>query len=882
MAFGDSGFGANRTGLARNAARDRAPQQAQQGTRRGWSGGEKPSEKPLQPIGGRWSEAELVAMIPELLSSRHIDAAGQDAYAGIGSRETPQQILDEMTAIGTELEMRGYRMRSGGAGGADTAFDHGVLDRANKDVILPWKGFSGIEDGVMLPKHLEAQAEQLALKYHPAPDRLYENYGERNQRAKPALKLHTRNMPQVLGLDLESPAKMVIAYTPDGAASGGTGQAIRVAEDFGVPVLNLRRPEIRAAVLAALDLTPEKVQERVRQAAASRGVSVPSTPSQPVRPTEAKPFEPIGDVAPSNWDRSSSAVFFKGSDEYGPSTNMSPRFPYRDGELDWKSSEHQYQASRFPDRPDLQAAIYDAPDAFAAKRIAHDNVDETRADWKAMNVEMMGYVVTRRRDANPIVQAVLDKAHSKGLHLVEQSSRDDFWGAVERNGQLRGRNMLGRVLTQAAAGARSDELPKGTSFPSLAQIEAFRAERIAAQAKAEGLDTSAAGRTSSPGTIPAAGRTEGASDVSYRPGANVAEMAYAADLIVNTVNANLSRASRDGSHQEGNPVMGKGVAKAFADHYGQAILRPYAKAITEGSLKAGGVQFLTMPDGGTVANMATKQDWRDPSRMEWVEEGLKRIADHMRMTGKKSVALPPPGCGNGGLDWKDVEPLVHRHLKDFAVIITAAPSQSSVSGRDGQPLKGVESRSHVLEARRHAKRQADRREETQRGFGHASVPTAPAQERPKLNGQMYFPYGKGRREGVEANTTFEAILSGERTSTTRFDNWSSSPNWGRLKEGDLVRMYEDKTMDGRFVDVRVKGVERIDLANASDARLEEWSKAEGWSVEAGREYGAKNKPGWQVRYEPVLGQAILKERERGDDDLPLLAAASAMKGARGR
>lgn len=878
MAFGDSSFGANRTGLARNAARDRAPQQ---GARRNWSGTEKPSEKPLQPIGGRWTEAELVAMVPELLSSRHIDAAGVDAYAGIGSRETPKQVLDEMTAIAVELEMRGYRMRSGGAGGADTAFDHGVLDRANKDVILPWKGFSGIEDGVMLPKHLEAQAEKLALKYHPAPDRLYENYGERNQRAKPALKLHTRNMPQVLGLDLKSPAKMVIAYTPDGAASGGTGQAIRVAEDFGVPVLNLRRPEIRAAVLAALDLTPEKVQERVRQAAESRGVT-PSSVSEPKLPKEAKPFEPIGDVAVTTWDRSTSAVFFKGSDEYGPSTNMSPRFPYRDGGLEWKSSEHQYQASRFPHRMDLQAEIYDAPDAFAAKRIARENAQETRSDWNDMNVEMMGYVVTRRRDANPIVQAVLDKAHSKGLHLVEQSSRDEFWGAVERNGQLRGRNMLGRVLTQAAAGARSDELPKGTTFPTLAQIERFRAERVIAKAKAEGIEIPESVVGSMPGSMAPAWRNQPAEDVTYRPGANVAEMAYAADLIVNTVNANLSRASRDGSRQEGNPVMGKGVAKAFADMYGQAILRPYAKAISDGSLKAGGVQFLTMPDGATVANMATKQDWRDPSRMEWVEEGLKRIAEHMRMTGKKSVALPPPGCGNGGLDWNQVEPLVHRHLKDFAIIITAAPSQSSVAGRDGQPMKGVESRAHVLDARRDAKRQEERRQEPQRGFGQASRPSAPPAERPKLNGQMYFPYGNGRREGVQAKTTFEAILSGERTSTTRFDNWSSSAKWGALEKGDLVRMYEDKTMDGRFVDVRVTGVERIDLAQASPARMEEWSKAEGWSVEAGREYGAKNRPGWQVRYEPVPGQAILKERERGDDDLPLLAAASAMKAARGR
>jgi ribA/ribD-fused uncharacterized protein len=872
MAFGDSGFGANRTGMARSAARARAPQQGQV-AQNSWTGGEKLSVKPLQDIGGRWTEAQLIAMIPELLAARHIDAAGVDAYAGIGSRETPQDVLDEMTAIAVELERGGFRMRSGGAGGADTAFDNGVLDRANKDVILPWKNFSGIQDGVMLPKHLEARAEQMALKYHPAPDRLFDADGK----AKPALKLHTRNMPQVLGLDLETPAKMVIAYTPDGAASGGTGQAIRVAEDFGVPVLNLRRPEIRAAVLEALGLTPERILENVRQSKLARGVGV-DVAAVPAS-DRAFDFSRIADRQERVWDRETSAVFFKGSDEYGPQTNMSPRFPYKDGELSWKSSEHQYQASRFEGRPDLQAAIYDAPDAFVAKRIARENMEHTRPDWKEMNVPMMAYVVTKRRDAHPQIQQLLDRAHSKGLTLVEQSSRDPFWGAVERNGQLRGRNMLGGVLDQAASGARLDELPKGTTFPTLAEIEQLRQVRI--EAESRGQAAPAVHRAASPVVAdPASSGSKGS--VGYRPGVDVSR--FPADVIVNTVNANLSKASMDGSRQDGNPVMGAGVAKAFKERYGDAILRPYAQAIRKGELKAGGVQMLTMPDGQVVANLATKQDWRADSRMEWIESGLIKLADEMRKGGHTSVALPPPGCGNGGMDWKDVEPLVLKHLAGFDVIITAAPSNSMLTGRDGSETRGVENRSHVLQARRdEAAHQKPQRGFTgSTGLGVPNKPAAERVERPKLNGQMYFPYGRGRREGVEANTTFEAILSGERTSTTRFDNWPSSANWGRLKEGDLVRMFEDKTMDGRYVDVRVKGVERIDLAEASQARIEDWSKSEGWSVEAGREYGRKNQPGWQVRYEPVPGQEILKQRERGDDDLPLLAAAAAMRDSRGR
>lgn len=824
MAFGDSGLGRNRGGFNRSADPQTAAPRAQQGAP-AWQSGAKLSVKPLAAIGGRWSEAELVAMIPEIVASRGESAKGIDAYAGIGSRETPQDVLDEMTAIATVLEERGFRMRSGGAGGADTAFDEGVLNAANKDIILPWKGFSGIKDGKMLPSELEFTAMQMALKYHPAPDRLWDAAG----RPKAALKLHTRNMPQVLGLDLKTPAKLVIAYTPDGAASGGTGQAIRVAEDFGVPVINLRRPEMRAAVLDALELTPDRV---IELAAAARGTL--GNGKAQATTSAAKDFDFSKTREEQVWDRSKCAVFFKGSDEYGPCTNMSPRFPYRDGGLDWKSSEHQYQAGRFPDRPDLQAAIYDAPDAFAAKRIALENAAETRADWQDMNVKLMAYVVTRRRDANPAVQDVLDKAHSKGLAIVEQSSRDPFWGAVERNGVLKGRNMLGAVLDQAAAGARMDQLPRGTTFPSLGEIVKLREARL--EAEARGVPAPVVRKQAEVTVVGNVRYTSG--DVS----------ADKADVIVNTVNARLSPSGRG--------VMGAGVAKAFKERF-PSIMADYEKAIRSGELREGTAMLFDLPDGRKWAALATKADWRDPSQMEWVESGTRQLAELMKAQGLKSVALPPPGCGNGKLEWSQVEPVVLRNLQGLEVTLYAQPS--GAMDRAGKDVGANVERA-------------------------ARVETAEVYKpvQPEIKASMYFSFGRARRPGVEAKTTFEAILSGERTSTTRFDNWRGSDRWGRLKEGAVVRFYEDKEMQGRFVDVRVTGVERIDLKAASDARVEEWSKAEGWSTDAAREYGRKNDAGWQVRYEAIPGQEILKERQRGDDDLAVMAAMAARQSGQGR
>lgn len=799
----------------------------------GYQQGAKPEVKPLQPIGGRWTEAELVAMVPELLAIRQGAAFGEDAFAGIGSRETPQDVQDEMGRMTREMESRGFRLRSGGADGADDAFEKGST-AGNKEIFLPKAGFNGRSQGILLRGEQYRRAQEMAMNYHPNPDALFYD-GNLRRKPKFAAEAHTRNMGQMLGANLDRPSKVVLCYTPDGAASGGTGQAIRVAEALGVPVLNMRRPAIREAVLKELGI--ERVQERqqvrgmdaARDAARSRGPA-----AQEVR-GGGKPFDFEAIAKPEQrWDKRNASVFLKTTEKFGELSNMARGHAYRDGDVEWPSTEAQFQAMKFPDHPEIQEAIRAASNAKLAKDVAYEHQDKVRPDWQDVNLHAMAYVLTRKHDASPSFRAALTEAASGGRTIVEWSRKSTFWGAAPDGSSLLGQNVLGRMLNQLEAGARMDDLPPGTRLIGRETV-------VAAPAR---------GEVSS--TRPVGSPQQAVVEPRYRPGADVSRMS--ADVIVNTVNANLSKASQDGSRQDGNPVMGAGVAKAFKERYGDAILRPYAQAIRNGALKAGGVQMLTMPDGQVVANLATKQDWRDPSRIEWVESGLAKLAAEMKAAGHRSVALPPPGCGNGGLDWKDVEPLVLKHLKDFDVTITAAPSNAVGTGRGGEQSRGVESRSGVLQAARDEARWRGGREER----------AQPAAE-PQMRTSMYFSYGRSKRQGVEASTTFEAILSGERTSTTRFDNWQGSDRWGRLKPGAVVRMFEDREMKGRHVDVRVTGVERIDLAKCSDERLEDWSKAEGWSPQAGRDYGAKNQPGWQVRYEPVPGQEILKERERGGD-----------------
>lgn len=156
------------------------------------------------------------------------------AYAGIGSRETPVETLRLMTRIARSLGARGYVLRSGAAPGADSAFEDGAK---RKEIYLPWKGFNG-HASVRLPK---PAAFRMAAAHHPAWDRL----------SDAARALHARNSQQVLGLNLDEPARMVICWTPYGRGEGGTGQAIRIARAHHIPVFDLYSEKATMAALRA-------------------------------------------------------------------------------------------------------------------------------------------------------------------------------------------------------------------------------------------------------------------------------------------------------------------------------------------------------------------------------------------------------------------------------------------------------------------------------------------------------------------------------------------------------------------------------------------------------------------------------------------------------
>ena len=134
-------------------------------------------------------------------------------------------------------------------------------------------------------------------------------------------------------------------------------------------------------------------------------------------------------------------------------------------------------------------------------------------------------------------------------------------------------------------------------------------------------------------------------------------------------------------------------------------------------------------------------------------------------------------------------------------------------------------------------------------------------------GTMSFAYLNNGRSDISSKTTFEAILNRERTSTSIWSDNKGSSYWTDTKVGDTIKFWSDNTVgSGQSVLVKVTGVNKIDMSKMTDAELEAWSKAEGWSFEQAKgrsRMNTKNK-GIQIRYElldPASGNAITSVTE---------------------
>jgi len=111
-------------------------------------------------------------------------------------------------------------------------------------------------------------------------------------------------------------------------------------------------------------------------------------------------------------------------------------------------------------------------------------------------------------------------------------------------------------------------------------------------------------------------------------------------------------------------VMGKGIALMFKQSF-PANFHAYEEACKRKEVRVGRM-FITETDASGVpryiVNFPTKQHWRNPSRLEWIVEGLQDLRCVIEDKKISSIALPPLGCGNGGLDWAVVRPEIEKAL----------------------------------------------------------------------------------------------------------------------------------------------------------------------------------------------------------------------------
>lgn len=149
-----------------------------------------------------------------------------------------------------------------------------------------------------------------------------------------------------------------------------------------------------------------------------------------------------------------------------------------------------------------------------------------------------------------------------------------------------------------------------------------------------------------------------------------------AECLVNTVNC------------EG--YMGKGIAYQFKLRFPQNN-NDYVKACRSGALHIGTIHHF-YEDGVLIVNLPTKDKWREKSKVEYVEVGLDRLVELIQNKNIKSIAIPPLGCGNGGLDWQEVKEIVNQRLEEVADncdIIVYEPSGSYQASPKSAPKVSV-------------------------------------------------------------------------------------------------------------------------------------------------------------------------------------------------
>jgi O-acetyl-ADP-ribose deacetylase (regulator of RNase III)/uncharacterized protein YwgA len=139
-------------------------------------------------------------------------------------------------------------------------------------------------------------------------------------------------------------------------------------------------------------------------------------------------------------------------------------------------------------------------------------------------------------------------------------------------------------------------------------------------------------------------------------------------------------------------VMGKGVALEFKKRFPE-MYQDYVRRCERGEVKLGRPYLFKQLVQPWVLNFPTKGHWRAVSRLSDIEAGLHYLKRHYKEWGITSLAAPPLGCGNGGLEWRIVGPTLYRHFSTFDIPVEmyaphGAPASELTGAFLAQPIAG--------------------------------------------------------------------------------------------------------------------------------------------------------------------------------------------------
>lgn len=125
-------------------------------------------------------------------------------------------------------------------------------------------------------------------------------------------------------------------------------------------------------------------------------------------------------------------------------------------------------------------------------------------------------------------------------------------------------------------------------------------------------------------------------------------------------------------------VMGKGLALAFKKRY-PAYFQHYASLCRQGEVRIGTLTSFDVESTHCkslkLISFPTKNHWKDPSQLPWIEKGLISLRELILEEGITNIGIPMLGCGYGGLNWDEVRPLIEKHLSrlEFCEVYVYGP-----------------------------------------------------------------------------------------------------------------------------------------------------------------------------------------------------------------